>query len=57
MKNPRVIKEIPRNRLRGVDGKRCASLEAGQIFNQVEIKVGKRKVHNLLIFSAKLWTL
>ena len=42
MKNPRVIKEIPRNRLRGVDRKRCASHEAGQVFNGVEIEVGKR---------------
>lgn len=51
-----------------VDGKCCASLEAGQIFyawkhsevvdnNRVEIKVGKREVHNLLIYAAKLWTL
>lgn len=36
--------------------KRCASLEAGQVFNGVVVDWGKRKVHNLLKFSAKLWT-
>ena len=47
---------------REVDGKRCTSLEAGQVFyawehsdvvgyNRVEIEVGKREVHNLLRFS------
>ena len=37
-----------------VDGKCCASLYAGQVFNGVVIEVGKRKVHNLLIYAAKL---
>ena len=41
----------------GVDDKCCTSLEAWQVFNGVEIEVGKREVHNLLRFSAKLWTL
>jgi len=41
----------------GVYRKRSASLEAGQVFNGVKIEVGKRKVHNLLNFSAKLWAL
>ena len=34
-----------------------ASLEAGQVFNGVEIKVGKREVHNLLMYAVKLWIL
>jgi hypothetical protein len=34
----------------GVYRKRSASLEAGQVFNGVKIKVGIRKVHNSLIF-------
>ncbi len=37
-----------------VDGKCCASLYAGQVFNGVVIEVGKREVHNLLIYAAKL---
>ena len=28
-----------------------ASLETGQVFNGVEIKVGKREVHNLLKYK------
>ena len=48
--------------------KHCMSLEAEQVFyawmhndvvdnNGVDIEVGKREVHNLLIYAAKLWTL
>ncbi len=37
-----------------VDGKCCANLDAGPVFNGVVIEVGKREVHNLLIYAAKL---
>lgn len=47
--------------------KHCMSLEDEQVFyawkhndvvdnNGVDIEVGKREVHNLLIYAAKLWT-
>ena len=39
-----------------VDSKRCADLEARKRLDRVKIKVGKRKVHNLWLFSTKLWT-
>lgn len=39
-----------------VDGKGSSGIEARQVFYGVEIEVGKREVHNLLRFSAKLWT-
>lgn len=39
-----------------VDGERGAGLEARKRLDRVKIEVGKRKVHNLLRFSAKLWT-
>lgn len=42
---------------RGIDGERCASLEARKRLDGVKIEAGKRKVHNLLRFSAKLWTI
>ena len=68
MNNLRHIKEIPRNRFRGVDGKGCTSLEAVQVFyawkhsdvvgyNRVEIEVGKREVHNFELVGSKVWTL
>lgn len=41
---------------RGIDGERCAGLEARKRLDEVLVEVGKRKVHNLLRFSAKLWT-
>ena len=37
----------------GVDFEYRLGVQTGQVFNCIEIK----RVHNLLIFSAKLWTL
>lgn len=39
-----------------VDGKRGTGFIAPHVLYGVEIKVGKRKVHNDADFSAKLWT-
>lgn len=38
-----------------VDGERSAGLEARKRLDGVKIEVGKRKVHNLWLFSTKLW--
>lgn len=39
-----------------VDNERCEGLEARKRLNGIKIEFRKRKVHNLWLFSTKLWT-